>query len=189
VAGKNPLGKIKNVAVESLKAPVTVAGSAVGLAKGAASVGGHATKTATGKAAGAVTSLVGGRKDSDSSAPTPADPAEPATAKQDAEPEPAEKAATKAPAKKAAAKKAPAKKAEAKPKKSANGSPEPVNVTQELGLDPAPVEKPKPAKKAPAKKPTTKIDAAADPSDVDVTPADVAKVVSKDGPADGKPAE
>lgn len=48
--------------------------------------------------------------------------------------------------------------------------PEPVNVVEQLGLDPAPVPEPKP---------NTSIDAAADPDAVDVTPADVAKVVGK----------
>jgi hypothetical protein len=69
---------------------------------------------------------------------------------------------------------------------------EPVNVTEELGLDPAPVDKPKGPRKTESK-PTTSIDAAADPSDVDVTPADVAQVVSKnaqDGDEDlDKPTE
>lgn len=58
---------------------------------------------------------------------------------------------------------------------------EPVNVTEELGLDPAPVEKPQAEKSEKATtEPTTSIDAAADPSSVDVTPADVAEVVGKD---------
>src|SRR3546814_7141569 len=56
---------------------------------------------------------------------------------------------------------------------------EPVNVTEELGLDPSPIAKPK-RKKAPAKKPATKIDAAADTSQVTATTADVAKVTDKD---------
>lgn len=53
----------------------------------------------------------------------------------------------------------------------------PVNVTEELGLDPSPVAKPKRPRKQPAK-PVTSIDAEADPSEVDVTPADVADAVS-----------
>jgi hypothetical protein len=57
-------------------------------------------------------------------------------------------------------------------------SPEPVNVSEELGLDPTPVQKPRsPKKAAPSAKPITKIDAAADPSSVDVTPVDVAERV------------
>jgi hypothetical protein len=57
------------------------------------------------------------------------------------------------------------------------GTTEPVNVTEKLGIDPAPVAKPKPTRRT-QQKPTTSIDAAADPSKVDVTPADVAEVVS-----------
>lgn len=59
--------------------------------------------------------------------------------------------------------------------------PKPVDVTAELGLDPAPVAKRKPAKKAPKARPVTKIDAEADASSVDATPADVAEVVSRGG--------
>jgi len=54
---------------------------------------------------------------------------------------------------------------------------EPVNVTEELGLDPAPVAKPR---KEPAPPPVTGIDAQADPDHVDVTPADIADAVKKD---------
>lgn len=50
----------------------------------------------------------------------------------------------------------------------------PVNVTEELGLDAAPVTRPK------APKPLTDIDAQADPDNVDVTPADIADAVKKD---------
>ncbi|WP_235736474.1 hypothetical protein [Nocardioides alcanivorans] len=57
-------------------------------------------------------------------------------------------------------------------------TPEPVNVVEELGLDPAPFDKPKP---------NTTIDAAADPSAVDATPADVARAVS--GKGDTTPTE
>ena len=53
--------------------------------------------------------------------------------------------------------------------------PVPVNIHDELGLDAAPVEKPR---RKP--KPLTKIDAQADPAKVDATPADVAKVVSEE---------
>ncbi|GAA4802196.1 hypothetical protein ACFQ0K_13040 [Nocardioides caeni] len=52
---------------------------------------------------------------------------------------------------------------------------QPVNVTEELGLDPAPVAKPK--KRRPAPKPVTGIDAAADTTAVDATPADIAEAV------------
>ena len=57
----------------------------------------------------------------------------------------------------------------------------PVNVTEELGLDPSPVAKPKRPRKQP-EKPVTRIDAEADPSEVDVTPADVADAVSHRAP-------
>lgn len=56
---------------------------------------------------------------------------------------------------------------------------EPVNVTEELGLDPAPVAKPRP-RKTPAPPPVTGIDAQADPGHVDATPADIADAVKKD---------
>lgn len=48
------------------------------------------------------------------------------------------------------------------------GEPTPVNVVEELGLDPAPVAE------RPGDRPITAIDAAADPDAVDATPADVA---------------
>jgi len=62
----------------------------------------------------------------------------------------------------------------------------PVNVTEELGLDPSPVAKPKRPRQQP-EKPVTGIDAEADPSDVAATPADVADAVSHRGarPTDG----
>ncbi len=53
----------------------------------------------------------------------------------------------------------------------------PVNVTEELGLDPSPVAKPERPRKQP-EKPVTSIDAEADASDLDVTPADVADAVA-----------
>ena len=56
---------------------------------------------------------------------------------------------------------------------------EPVNVTEELGLDPAPVAKPRP-RTTPAPPPVTGIDAQADPDHVDATPADIADAVKKD---------
>lgn len=138
MARMNPLGKIKDITVASLKVPVSAAGSAVGLAK-----------ATTGRAADAVTSLVG----SD---------AEPSTFTREAS------RPDRPAAKKPTAKKPP------------TPTDEPVNVIDELGLDPAPVTKPKPARKPAGKKPVTKIDAAADPSHVDVTPADMAKAVHKE---------
>ena len=143
----NPLGKIKDVATDTLKLPVAVAGSAVGLAK-----------SATGKATGAVSALVGGGEQHHS--PTHGDDQAPPVPT-DVEPEPAEQPE--------------------QPHVDIDPD-EPVNVTEELGLDPAPVTKPKPRKKA-APKPVTAIDAQADPSDVDVTPADIADRAGENGPA------
>lgn len=159
---KNPLGKIKDAAVESLKAPAAVAGSAVGLVKGAAATGGQVTKSA----ADALTSLVGGGKGDGSAAGS--EEVGPGRGSPAADVE--KTAASGEPA--AAPKKPKATKATVK-----TGS-KPVNVTKELGLDPVPVEEPKPAKKTARQKAVTSIDAAADPSSVDVTPADVASVIS-----------
>ncbi|HET7721267.1 MAG TPA: hypothetical protein VFK43_14980 [Acidimicrobiales bacterium] len=131
MAAKNPLGKIKDLTVDTLRSPKDLAGKAVGQARGAASAGRHlagqATKSATSLTAGAVSKLMSGRK------PTVAPAAE--------------------------------------------DLPTPVNVTEELGLDPAPVEAPA------TDEPLTSIDAEADVSNVDVTPADVAKAVAKKAPA------
>lgn len=55
--------------------------------------------------------------------------------------------------------------------------PEPVNVVEELDLDPAPADEPTPT--VPGQEPVTTIDAAADPDHVEATPADVAEAVSK----------
>ncbi len=201
MARRNPLGTIKDAAVASLKAPVTAAEAAVGLAKGAVStglaVGDKVTRTA-------VTTLTGKRSApnaptpvSTESAHTPAAPPTKAPAQEaPTATKPKKSAAEKMVEKKAvspqagtkATKKPPAKKSPAKKPAatSPKTKPEPVNVVEKLGLDPAPVEKPKPAKKA-APTPTTKIDAAADPSNVDVTPADVALVVNADEPAAQNP--
>jgi len=54
--------------------------------------------------------------------------------------------------------------------------PTPVNVTEELGLDPAPVAE------RPQDRPLTSIDEAADPDAVDATPADIAGAVAKKRP-------
>ncbi len=51
--------------------------------------------------------------------------------------------------------------------------PTPVNVVEELGLDPAPVDTPASAR------PITSIDAQADPEHVEATPADVAERISR----------
>lgn len=55
--------------------------------------------------------------------------------------------------------------------------PAPVNVTEELGLDPAPVDPPRPA---PRTAPVTSIDQQAEPGLVDSTPADVAARLGRD---------
>lgn len=144
----NPIGKIKDVAVETLKVPAAVAGSAVGLAK-----------TATDRAAGAVGSLVGGQH-------TPAEPPAPPV------PTDVEPAAEEEPATTDEQPEQPEQDEQPEPHVEIDPE-EPVNVTEELGLDPAPVAKPKARKKA-APKPVTAIDAEADPSEVDVTPADIA---------------
>ncbi|HWJ67197.1 MAG TPA: hypothetical protein VNT31_10995 [Nocardioides sp.] len=140
MALKNPLGTVKDVVGTVLKAPATVVGTAVGLAKGAVGVGAHAVTAATGHTGG-----------HSGTAPAEGPQTEAATV-------------------------------EGSPSLGHPISPdEPVNVTEELGLDPSPVATPRKPRK-PAEKPVTGIDAAADPADVDVTPADVAKTVQQDGP-------
>ena len=58
-----------------------------------------------------------------------------------------------------------------------SADPTPVNVVEELGLDPAPVDT------SHAPQPLTSIDAQADPEGVEVTPADVAERLSRpEGP-------
>lgn len=59
--------------------------------------------------------------------------------------------------------------------------PTPVNVTEELGLDPAPVAD------RPQDRPLTSIDEAADPDAVDATPADIAGSVARKRPTARKP--
>lgn len=60
--------------------------------------------------------------------------------------------------------------------------PTPVNVTEQLGLDPAPVAE------RPQDRPLTSIDEAADPDAVDATPADIAGAVGKKRPTARKAA-
>lgn len=67
---------------------------------------------------------------------------------------------------------------------SADETPQPVNVVEELDLDPAPVDEAATDSDAPA--PVTGIDAHADPDAVDVTPADIAQQVGR-GPGPGGP--
>ena len=145
MARSNPLGKIKDLTVETLRLPKTVADLAVGQAKGAATAGLHAADHVTRSAVSSVGSLVQQRRGGSSPEPTAEQPAEP-----DASLEP-----------------------------EVDIDPEvPVNVVEELGLDPTPPTRKKPAKKAPAKKATTSIDAAAASIEVDVTPADLAEKVA-----------
>lgn len=59
--------------------------------------------------------------------------------------------------------------------------PQPVNVVEELDLDPAPVGQTR-AGSEDADEPLTSIDAQADPADVDATPADVAERISATAP-------
>lgn len=150
---KNPLGKIKDLTVDTLKSPRDMAGKAVGQARGAASVGRHlagqATKSATSLTAGAVSKLVSGRKLT--VAPAPAAPDH-----------------------------APSAPAAAAP--TTEDLPTPVNVTEELGLDPAPVDAPQ-TEDSQTDEPLTSIDAEADAGNVDVTPADVARAVARKAPA------
>jgi hypothetical protein len=163
VARKNPLGTIKDVAI--------------GTAKGGVDLGLAVAGQVATKATDTVTSLIPGRK---TPAPAPApdlEPAVPAPVSRKSQGDPMSPAKVtpikSAPAKKAAAKKATPKVAEVSPDK-------PVNVTKELGLDAAPVAKPAPAAKADkGDKPLTSIDAAADVSHVEATPADIAPAVKK----------
>ncbi|QIX27142.1 hypothetical protein ncot_11435 [Nocardioides sp. JQ2195] len=167
MAGNKPLGKIKNVTAGSLKISAAAAGRAIGLAKGTLSTSGHVARSVAAGAAGAVSSLTGRRQATPSEEQSTG--TDSATAAPQAEP------ATYA------AQGGSAESGRPEPTAVKEAQPEPVNVTEELGLDPAPVEKPKPKKK-PATKPTNRIDAAADPSTMDATPADVAKTIGKDSP-------
>jgi hypothetical protein len=65
----------------------------------------------------------------------------------------------------------------------ADDGPEPVNVVEELDLDPAPVDDATAEVADPA--PVTTIDAQADPGTVDVTPADIADQVERGPGPDG----
>lgn len=141
----NPLTKIKDVAVGTIKVPLGAAGTALDLAKGTA---GHVAKTVTGTVTSTVAGVTGaGQKET--TAPTDApEPEGQAASTEDVVDHDLEKQLAE------------------------TSKTEPVNVTEELGLDPAPVDKP-------TEKPVTKIDAAAEASDVDVTPADIADRISK----------
>ena len=159
MARSNPLGKIKDLTVETLKLPKTVADLAVGQAKGAANAGLHAADHVTRSAVSTVGSLVQQRRGGSSPEETEE------TEETEQAPEP-----------------------DASREPEVDIDPEvPVNVVEELGLDPTPPTRKKPAKKAPAKKKaTTSIDAAAADVEVDVTPADLAEKMA--GAAPGKKA-
>lgn len=108
----NPLGRIKALTVDTLKSPGSIAGKAVGQAKGAATVGRHLAGQATSRTAGAVTKLVQSRRppvapDRPARAATPAAP--PVTSI-DARADTQQVEATPADVAKAVAKKAPARK-------------------------------------------------------------------------------
>jgi hypothetical protein len=186
VARKNPLGTIKDVAIGTIRKPKATAEKAVGQvvegAKGGVGLGVTVAGQVAAKASDTVTSLMPGRK-TPAPAPSPdLEPAVPATESRKSQGDPMAPAKV-TPIKSAPAKKAPAKKAAAKkatPKVAAVSPDKPVNVTKELGLDAAPVAKPAPAATADkADKPLTSIDAAADVSHVDATPADIAPAVKK----------
>ena len=145
----NPLTKIKDVAVGTIKVPLGAAGTALDLAKGTA---GHVAKTVTGTVAGVAGAAGVGPKEQASPAEAPEAPQAPegqAVSPEEVVDHDLEK------------------------KLAETSKTEPVNVTEELGLDPAPVEKP-------TEKPLTKIDAKAEDIEVDVTPADIADRVFKD---------
>lgn len=170
MADRNPLEKIKDVAVGAVKTPLTVAGTVAGSAAGLA-------KDVAGKTVGAVAAVVSG-----------GDMGAGATGAATQEKRPPAEATSGEASRETSGETSGDTTEEtaddAAPTLSGPISPtEPINVTEELGLDPAPVEKPKRTRRT--TKPTTKIDAAADPSEVDVTPADVAKAVGKGGPDQG----
>ncbi len=168
---KNPLGKIKDAATETLKDPLGTATRAVHQARGGVEIGkavaGHVAKTA----AGVVAARVPGRH---VSAPGPI--GQPAGAElravPDETPAPVEQASGKeAPPKKAPAKKAPPKKQVTTPPVTDVVTPLVKEQAASPSLDPA---------ESRAENP---IDAAADPAGVEVTPADVARKAATKKPA------
>jgi hypothetical protein len=165
----NPIGRIKDVATETLKVPAHVAGAAVGLAR-----------SATHKATGVVSSLMEGQGGDGGQGADGGQRADGGQGSGGTGQGPDQSAAQEAAARRAAAEDAvreadivAAELADQVAEKVRASPDEPVNVTEELGLDPSPVAKRKPRKSA-ARKPVTSIDAEADPSDVDATPADLA---------------
>jgi hypothetical protein len=186
VAPKNPLGRLADSAIKSLKDPMGTAGKVVEQAKGSAAFGKmvaeQVSKSAVTKASetvGAVTGLAGGRKTrSEEAAPstagtplrsvpdvnepghTPAEnKAEHKSSGPDKEHGDPMRPAKKAPAKKAAAKEAPAKKAAAKKAPSKKSAASPADVAK--AVEAAVAEDPNktaatPAKKSAAKTPGAK---------------------------------
>jgi hypothetical protein len=171
VARTNPIGKIKDTAVDTLKGSVSATQGAVG--------------QVVGKALGTVetvTSLMPGRKGhgKDQGRAAGGDPADRTEA-------PVEQAGSrkvhgdvlapvkKAPAKKTSAKKAPAKKAVAKK------APAPDVTAKKAPAQKTPAQK-APAQRAPAKKAPAQKGTASTTVPDEVTPADVAKQVAKQAP-------
>jgi hypothetical protein len=186
VAPKNPLGRLADSAIKSLKDPMGTAGKVVEQAKGSAAFGKmvaeQVSKSAVTKASetvGAVTGLAGGRKtppeeaapstagtplrsvpDVNEPAHTPAEnKAEHKSSGPDKEHGDPMRPAKKAPAKKAAAKEAPAKKAAAKKAPSKKSAASPADVAK--AVEAAVAEDPNktaatPAKKSAAKTPGAK---------------------------------
>jgi hypothetical protein len=194
VARLNPIAKIKDTAIDTLKGSVSVTHGAVG------QVG-----QVVGKALGTVetvASLVPGlkrdgkddAKDDDRTATDGPDtsPAGPAASPERAA-APTEPAGSRkvhgdvlAPvAKKAAGKKAPAKQAPAKQAETKKAAAQPAPVTKAV----PPAAKKAPAAKTPAKKAPAKKTAAPTAAPDDVTPADLAKQVAKKAPAKKAPAK
>jgi hypothetical protein len=188
VAPKNPLGRLADSAIKSLKDPMGTAGKVVEQAKGSAAFGKmvaeQVSKSAVTKASetvGAVTGLAGGRKTrSEEAAPstagtplrsvpdvnepghTPAEnKAEHKSSGPDKEHGDPMRPAKKAPAKKAAAKEAPAKKAAAKKAPSKQSAASPADVAK--AVEAAVAEDPNKTAATPAKKTATKKSAAKTP--------------------------
>jgi hypothetical protein len=184
VARKSPLSKLQESVVGTVKGaishPVESAEKAVEQAKGRLSLGKMVAGQVTKTAAGAVTSRLGHRGGTPSAPVRPSD--EPLRAVPDTPSAPAA-AAKPAPAKPAPAKSTPAKSTPAKTaakKSTPTPTKAPVtDVATELVKEQA-AHQPTPE---PSTEPTTSIDAAADPSHVEATPADVAKKATSRKPA------
>jgi hypothetical protein len=187
VAPKNPLGRLADSAIKSLKDPMGTAGKVVEQAKGSAAFGKmvaeQVSKSAVTKASetvGAVTGLAGGRKtppeeaapstgtplrsvpDVNEPGHTPAEnQAEHKSSGPDKEHGDPMRSAKKAPAKKAPAKDAPAKKAAAKKAPSKKSAASPADVAK--AVEAAVAEDPNKTAATPAKKSAAKTPAAKTP--------------------------